>query len=118
MADATCIPIYFLSKLAREKGTIVVQTGDGADELFAGYRAWLQYNRYYPLYHFYSKTPAFFRQELQELLMKQKMRHLHSENYFPEQQRAKNFFGAGHGRSKKAPKDHSSPLHSIRRLPN
>lgn len=61
MADATCIPIYFISKLAREKGTIVVQTGDGADELFAGYRSWLQYNRFYPWYHRYEKLPTFFR---------------------------------------------------------
>ncbi|MBK7887885.1 MAG: asparagine synthase (glutamine-hydrolyzing) [Bacteroidetes bacterium] len=68
MADATCIPIYFLSKLAREKGTIVVQTGDGADELFAGYRSWLQYNRYYPLYHIYSKTPSFLRKGIAGLI--------------------------------------------------
>ncbi|MEP7265058.1 MAG: asparagine synthase (glutamine-hydrolyzing), partial [Bacteroidota bacterium] len=37
LADATAIPIWFISKLARENGTIVVQTGDGSDEIFGGY---------------------------------------------------------------------------------
>lgn len=68
MADATCIPIYFISKLAREKGTIVVQTGDGADELFAGYRSWIKYNRFYPYYHAFSKTPSFVRKGIAALI--------------------------------------------------
>jgi len=38
--DPVCIPLYFVSKLARESGTIVVQVGEGADEEFAGY-PWL-----------------------------------------------------------------------------
>lgn len=37
IADPVCIPLYYVSKLARETGTIVVQVGEGADELFAGY---------------------------------------------------------------------------------
>lgn len=61
MADATCIPIYFISKLARENGTIVVQTGDGADELFAGYRGWRKYQNLYPWYHRYTSLPSFVR---------------------------------------------------------
>src|SRR6185503_19853940 len=32
-----CIPLYYVSKLARDTGTIVVQVGEGSDELFAGY---------------------------------------------------------------------------------
>jgi asparagine synthase (glutamine-hydrolysing) len=36
--DPVCIPLYFVSKLARDSGTIVVQVGEGADEEFAGYR--------------------------------------------------------------------------------
>jgi asparagine synthase (glutamine-hydrolysing) len=38
--DPVCIPLHFVSKLARESGTIVVQVGEGSDEEFAGY-PWL-----------------------------------------------------------------------------
>jgi len=38
--DPVCIPLYFVSKLTRESGTIVVQVGEGSDEEFAGY-PWL-----------------------------------------------------------------------------
>jgi asparagine synthase (glutamine-hydrolysing) len=61
MADATCIPIYFISQLARQHQTIVVQTGDGADELFAGYSGWKKYKALYPAYEAYSRFPAIIR---------------------------------------------------------
>src|SRR5579872_5265090 len=35
--DPVCIPLYFVSKLARDNGTIVVQVGEGSDEEFLGY---------------------------------------------------------------------------------
>ncbi|HTH51521.1 MAG TPA: asparagine synthase (glutamine-hydrolyzing), partial [Pyrinomonadaceae bacterium] len=37
LADPVCVPLYFVSKLARESGTTVIQTGEGADEVFSGY---------------------------------------------------------------------------------
>ncbi len=37
MADPTSIPTYLLSKYTKQKGVSVVLTGEGADELFAGY---------------------------------------------------------------------------------
>lgn len=37
IADPVCVPLYYVSKLARETGTIVVQVGEGSDELFGGY---------------------------------------------------------------------------------
>ena len=37
LADPVCVPLYFVSQLARENGTIVIQVGEGSDELFAGY---------------------------------------------------------------------------------
>jgi asparagine synthase (glutamine-hydrolysing) len=37
IADPVCIPLYYVSKLARDTGTIVVQVGEGSDELFGGY---------------------------------------------------------------------------------
>ena len=45
IADPVCVPLYYVSKLARDTGTIVVQVGEGSDEIFAGYdwfRAYLQ----------------------------------------------------------------------------
>jgi asparagine synthase (glutamine-hydrolysing) len=45
IADPVCVPLYYVSKLARETGTIVVQVGEGSDEIFGGYdwfRTYLQ----------------------------------------------------------------------------
>jgi len=47
LADPVCVPLYYVSKLARDSGTIVVQVGEGADEIFAGYdwfRKYVQIN--------------------------------------------------------------------------
>lgn len=57
LADPTSIPIYFISQLAKENGTIVVLTGDGADELFSGYSNWMRYVRLYPTYRMLTKLP-------------------------------------------------------------
>jgi asparagine synthase (glutamine-hydrolysing) len=40
IADPVCIPLYYVSKLARDNGVIVCQVGEGADELFHGYSGW------------------------------------------------------------------------------
>jgi asparagine synthase (glutamine-hydrolysing) len=40
IADPVCLPVYFVSKLARDHGVIVCQVGEGADELFCGYPFW------------------------------------------------------------------------------
>jgi asparagine synthase (glutamine-hydrolysing) len=40
IADPVCIPVYFVSKLARDNGVVVAQVGEGADELFWGYPSW------------------------------------------------------------------------------
>jgi asparagine synthase (glutamine-hydrolysing) len=41
IADWTCIPLFFVSELARRSGTIVVQVGEGSDEQFCGYRNYM-----------------------------------------------------------------------------
>jgi asparagine synthase (glutamine-hydrolysing) len=49
IADPVCVPVYYVSKLARDHGVIVCQVGEGSDELFCGYPAWklsLQLQRY------------------------------------------------------------------------
>jgi asparagine synthase (glutamine-hydrolysing) len=38
--DPVCVPVYYVSKLARENGVVVCQVGEGSDELFCGYRMW------------------------------------------------------------------------------
>jgi asparagine synthase (glutamine-hydrolysing) len=45
--DPVCIPLYFVSKLARDNGTIVVQVGEGSDEEFLGYPWMLRDLRFY-----------------------------------------------------------------------
>jgi asparagine synthase (glutamine-hydrolysing) len=40
IADPVCVPVHFVSKLAREHGVVVAQVGEGADELFCGYPYW------------------------------------------------------------------------------
>jgi asparagine synthase (glutamine-hydrolysing) len=40
IADPVCIPVYYVSKLARDNGVIVCQVGEGSDELFWGYPSW------------------------------------------------------------------------------
>lgn len=40
IADPVCVPVYYVSKLARENGVTVCQVGEGADELFWGYPHW------------------------------------------------------------------------------
>ncbi len=45
IADPVCIPLYYVSKLAKETGTTVVQVGEGSDEIFAGYDWFRKYAR-------------------------------------------------------------------------
>jgi len=40
IADPVCVPVYYVSKLARDHGVIVCQVGEGSDELFWGYEMW------------------------------------------------------------------------------
>jgi asparagine synthase (glutamine-hydrolysing) len=54
LADWVCVPLYYVSKLARDSGTVVVQVGEGSDELFHGYahyirQAWLRRRIWDPL---------------------------------------------------------------------
>ena len=54
IADPVCVPVYYVSKLARDNGVTVCQVGEGADELFWGYPSWklmleLQYKNSWPL---------------------------------------------------------------------
>jgi asparagine synthase (glutamine-hydrolysing) len=45
-SDWTSVPQHFVSKLARDTGTPVVQVGEGADEIFHGYQGYVDHRRY------------------------------------------------------------------------
>ncbi len=47
IADPVCVPLYYVSKLARDTGTIVVQVGEGADEIFSGYENYVRHLKIY-----------------------------------------------------------------------
>ena len=60
IADPSCVPGYYVSKLARDNGLKVCQVGEGADELFWGYPKWkqslmLQYKNAWPVPSFAKK---------------------------------------------------------------
>jgi len=54
IADWVCVPLYFVSKLAKDNGVTVVQVGEGSDEQFCGYDSWMRYlslyRKFWPAY--------------------------------------------------------------------
>jgi len=50
IADWVCIPLHFVSKLAKDNGTKVVQVGEGADEQFCGYDSWMTYLQFFKFF--------------------------------------------------------------------
>ena len=59
IADPVCIPLYYVSRLARDTGTIVVQVGEGSDELFGGYDWFRTYLRIEErFWRYFERTPA------------------------------------------------------------
>lgn len=61
LADPVCFPLYHVSKLARDNGTIVIQVGEGSDEQFAGYQSYLRAQRLIDSYGWVKGVPAFLR---------------------------------------------------------
>jgi len=68
IADPVCIPLYFVSRLARQHGTIVVQIGEGSDELFAGYPAMARELRFHQsLWKLFNALPSFVKKGVYEI---------------------------------------------------
>ncbi|MEX2156227.1 MAG: asparagine synthase (glutamine-hydrolyzing) [Gemmatimonadales bacterium] len=65
VADWVCLPMQLLSRLVRQAGVVVVQVGEGSDEVFAGYP---RYRRYTAVHRRwwrpYMRVPAPLRRAL------------------------------------------------------
>jgi asparagine synthase (glutamine-hydrolysing) len=59
--DPVCVPLYYVSRLARQNGVKVVQVGEGSDELFVGYTPWLQAIRFSERLRLLRKAPGWVR---------------------------------------------------------
>jgi asparagine synthase (glutamine-hydrolysing) len=65
LADPVCVPLYYVSRLARESGTTVVQVGEGADELFCGYHHYGNYLKIYDhVWRYLAPLPASVRKAM------------------------------------------------------
>ncbi len=60
IADPVCVPLYYVSRLARVNGVIVCQVGEGSDELFWGYPYWKTMLEQQESYNKYS-VPTFLK---------------------------------------------------------
>ena len=68
IADPVCVPLYYVSKLARDSGTIVVQVGEGSDEIFSGYENYVRHLRIYENFWRYAQAlPRGLRRALSNL---------------------------------------------------
>lgn len=86
-ADSSMIPLYFLSKLSA-RYVKVVMTGDGGDELFAGYETYIANT----LANFYRKIPAGIRSGLRRIVENLPVSHKKVSLDF----KAKKFVGGAH----------------------
>jgi asparagine synthase (glutamine-hydrolysing) len=63
IADPVCVPLYYVSRLARDHGVSVIQVGEGSDELFCGYRHWIDILRLHSgAWSAYRRMPQMARQ--------------------------------------------------------
>jgi asparagine synthase (glutamine-hydrolysing) len=61
-SDYISFPVFYLSKFTRQKGVIVIQIGEGSDEIFAGYQTYLNAFKLYNLFwQKLARLPAFLR---------------------------------------------------------
>lgn len=63
VSDPVSVPLYFVTQLARECGVTVLHAGEGADEIFCGYRSYRKYlDLERKLWQPLSYMPSWFRQ--------------------------------------------------------
>jgi asparagine synthase (glutamine-hydrolysing) len=62
IADPVCVPLYYVSKLAKDSGTTVIQVGEGADEIFSGYEYYvLNLRLYHQFWRHAERLPSVIR---------------------------------------------------------
>ena len=65
LADPVCVPLYYVSRLARESGTIVIQVGEGSDEIFSGYDKYVKYlSLYENFWQYAERMPSLARRAI------------------------------------------------------
>ncbi|MFN0118238.1 MAG: asparagine synthase (glutamine-hydrolyzing) [Elusimicrobiota bacterium] len=64
IVDPVCVPVYYVSKLAKDNGTTVCQVGEGADELFCGYPYWGMVLNSIPWVRAFQMIPSVLRKGL------------------------------------------------------
>ena len=63
--DQVCLPLFWLAKLTRDSGVIVIQIGEGSDEIFTGYDTYIKAaNLYNSWWQWLEKLPEFIRKSL------------------------------------------------------
>lgn len=67
VGDQTCFLVYYLAELVRQSGVTVVQTGEGGDELFAGYGTYRKAMELYPAWKQLSVLPGGARRFLAKM---------------------------------------------------
>jgi asparagine synthase (glutamine-hydrolysing) len=64
IADPVCVPLYHLSKLAKDNGTTVCQVGEGSDEMFCGYPYWATMMKWQQMADTARPIPQFLKKAL------------------------------------------------------
>jgi len=59
--DPVCVPLLYVSRLARESGIRVIQVGEGSDELFLGYDTYMQALRMMANLRWFTRAPRGMR---------------------------------------------------------
>lgn len=65
LGDWVCLPLQLLARLVRRAGVVVVQVGEGSDEIFAGYPRYRRYARLHGgVWETYMRLPRRIRQAI------------------------------------------------------
>jgi asparagine synthase (glutamine-hydrolysing) len=60
--DYICFPMFFLAEMTRRNGVIVVQIGEGSDEIFAGYSTYLRaFQLHKNVWRYAERLPGFLK---------------------------------------------------------
>ncbi len=61
ISDPVCIPIAFLAKETKRNKVTMIHLGEGADELFVGYKSYLDFINANKVFNLYTKFPWFVK---------------------------------------------------------